>query len=68
MKSKKKFTCDYCSQKTFVTSKFFKENHKRTVNHILNRGQYYESLINQHKIKALKRIKLKRDQTREDRR
>ncbi len=32
MKSKKKYTCDYC-KKTFVSSKFFKESHMRTVNH-----------------------------------
>ena len=56
MKSKSKFTCDYC-QKTFVTSRFFKQSHKNTVAHIQNRGKYYEHTINQHKLKVLRRQK-----------
>ena len=56
MKSKRKFTCDYC-RKTFVTSKLFKESHKRTVAHILARGRYYEQQINQEKLKAMQRLK-----------
>jgi hypothetical protein len=55
MKSKRTYTCDYCN-KSFVSSAFFKASHKKTVNHILNRGKYYESLINQHKLRMHKAL------------
>ena len=54
MKSKRKYTCEYC-QKTFVTSKFFKDNHKKTVKHVLNRGKYYEGQIQEQLVRAMKR-------------
>ncbi len=55
MKSKRKFSCDYCG-KNFVTSAFFKSSHKNSAAHILNRGRYYESLINNFHNKARKKL------------
>ena len=56
MKSKRKYTCDYC-HKSFVSTTFFKSSHKPTAAHLLNRGRYFESLITSyHQAQARKKL------------